>query len=204
MTRLRLVGVVTVAIASLTSVSAHVVRGLSFPTLAVAFVSSPSATEDTPIKISWGSEDTGMRVACFYTANTSPPSADPLWPRITAIGFELPGTPSGFSLMAPLNGEWELLEGANAVLPGRGGVTVDVALVARVAPGTLPGIPPGQQAARGNGTRFCVSGPFPEGMTIEQIINGVLVRIQQPQGQGLATDIGLWDNPLRTVPMYPQ
>jgi hypothetical protein len=204
MTRLTLVAVVAVAIGSLTSVSAHVVRGLTFPTLAVAFVSSPSAAEDAPIKVLWGSEDTGVRVACFYTANTSPRSADPLWPRITAIGFELPGALSGFSLMAPLNGEWELLEGANAVLPGRGGVMVDFALVARVTPGTPPGIPPGQQAARGSGTRFCVSGPFPEGMTIEQIINGVLVRIQQPQAQGLATDVGIWDNPLRTIPLYPQ
>ena len=204
MTRLMLVAVVAVAISSLASVSAHVIRGLTFPALAVAFVSSPSAAEDAPIDIGWGAEDTGLRVACFNAANTSPKSADPLWPRITAIGFELPGTLSGFSLMAPLNGEWELMEGANAVLPGRGGVVVDFALVARVTPGTPPGIPPGQQAVRGNGTRFCVSGPFPEAMTIEQIINGVVVRIQQPQGQGLATDIGIWDNALRIVPLYPQ
>ena len=204
MTRLALVVAVAVAVGSLASVSAHVVRGLTFPTLAIAFVSSPSAAEDAPIDVGWGAEDTGLRVACFNAANTSPTSADPLWPRITALGFELPGTLSGFSLVEPLSGEWELMEGANAVLPGRGGVVVDFALVARVAPGTPPGIPPGQQAVRGNGTRFCVSGTFPEAMTIEQIINGVVVRIQQPQGQGLATDIGIWDNALRIVPLYPQ
>jgi hypothetical protein len=88
-------------------------------------------------------------------------------------------------------------------------VTADFALVARptgagAVPGALPGIPPGQQAARGSGTRFCISGPFPEGLTIEQIINGVLVRVEQPHPQGTATDIGIWDNPLRIVPLYPQ
>ena len=197
------------AIGSLATLSAHIVRGLSYPTLAVAFVSSPSATEDAPIKVMWGTQDTGLRVACFNTANTSPPSADPQWPRVTAIGFELPGSLSGFSLMAPINGGWEVVENAGAVLPGKGGVTADFALVARSAaagsaPGTLPGIPPGQQAVRGSGTRFCLSGPFPEGLTIEQIINGVLVRLEQPQPQGLATEIGIWDNPARIVPLYPQ
>ena len=197
---------------SIASVSAHVVRGLTYPTLAHAFVSSPSATQDLPISVMWGLEDTGLRVACFYTANTSPRSADSRWPRITAVGFELPGLLSGFSLMEPLNEEWELVEGANAVLPSHGPVTVDFAIVARVNPvGFSPGrpsdplgIPPGQQAARGSGTRFCVSGPFPEGMTIEQMINGVVVRFHQVQPHGLATDIGIWDNPLRTVPLYPQ
>ncbi|HUE84573.1 MAG TPA: hypothetical protein VMO26_00700 [Vicinamibacterales bacterium] len=199
------------AIASLATVSAHIVRGLTYPTLALAFVSSPSANLDAPIKVMWESEDTGLRVACFYTANTSPPSADPQWPRITAVGFELPDKRAGFSLMEPLNGEWELVEGANAVLPGHGAVTVDFAIIARVNPvGFSPGrprdplgIPPGQATGRGNGTRFCVSGPFPDGMTIEQMINGVVVRFHQVQPQGLASDIGIWDSPLRTVPLYP-
>ena len=204
MNRITIVLLAALAFGSLATVSAHVVRGLTFPTLAVAFVSSPSATEDAPIKVLWGAADTGLRVACFNTANTSPLSADPQWPRITAIGFELPGALSGFSLMAPLNGGWELVEGANAILPGRGGVMVDFALVATENTGTLPGIPPGQSAVRGAGTRFCVSGPFPEGLTIEQMINGVLVRVQQPLPQGLATEIGLWDSPLRIVPLYPQ
>jgi hypothetical protein len=209
MSRPNILLIATLVAGSLASLSAHVVRGIAFPTLAVAFVSSPSATEDATIKIMWGPQDTGLRVACFNTANTSPPSADPQWPRITAIGFELPGMLSGFSLMAPLDGAWELIEGANAVLSGRGGVTADFALVARptgagAVPGALPGIPPGQQAARGSGTRFCISGPFPEGLTIEQIINGVLVRVEQPHPQGTATDIGIWDNPLRIVPLYPQ
>lgn len=204
MSRFTIALVAAFAFGSLATLSAHIVRGISFPTLAVGFVSSPSATEDAPIKVLWGPTDTGLRVACFYTANTSPRSADPQWPRITAIGFELPGAVSGFSLMAPLDGGWELVEGAAAVLPGRGGVLADFALVAKESTGTLPGIPPAQQAARGSGTRFCVSGPFPEGLTIEQIINGVLVRIQQPQPTGLATDIALWDSPLRIVPLFPQ
>lgn len=202
--RATLVLLAAVAVGSLVSVSAHVIRGVTFPSLAVAFVSSPSASLDAPIKLTWGSHDTGISVACFYTANTSPPSADPQWPRITAVGFELPERRSGFALMEPLNGEWELVEGANAVLSGRGAVTVDFALVTRVETGNPLGITPGQAAARGNGTRFCVSGPFPDGMTIEQMINGVVVRFHQAQPQGLATDLGIWDSPLRLVPLYPQ
>jgi len=209
--RATLVLLAAVAVGSLVSVSAHVIRGVTFPSLAVAFVSSPTATQDAPIKVTWGAHDTGISVACFYTANTSPASADPQWPRITAVGLELPDRRSGFALMEPLNGEWELVEGANAVLSGRGAATVDVAIVARVNPaGFSPGsreplgIPPGQTAARGNGTRFCVSGPFPDGMTIEQMINGVVVRFHQVQPQGLAVDLGIWDSPLRLVPLYPQ
>jgi hypothetical protein len=54
-------------------VSAHVVRGVVNPTLATAFVSSPSGASDAPIKIAWGTPDTGLRVVCFYAAKTSTP-----------------------------------------------------------------------------------------------------------------------------------
>ena len=173
-------------VASLSAVSAHVVRGLGYPTLATAFVSSPSATQDAPVKLAWGTVDNGLRVVCFATANTSTPRLDePEWPRITAVGFELPGSPRGFTLVAPREG-WELIEGIHAQLQGQG-VEVDFALVAdRRGHRTRrePGIPPGQDAVRGRGTQFCVSGPFPDTLpnradpaspvptTIEQLING--------------------------------
>ena len=60
-------------VASLSALSAHVVKGLSSPALATAFVSSPSAGTDAPLRVQWGSSDTRLRVACFFAANTSLP-----------------------------------------------------------------------------------------------------------------------------------
>jgi hypothetical protein len=209
---LGLVLIAALVAGSVTSVTAHIIRGLSFPAFATAFVSSPSAALDAPVPITWAGHDTGLRVACFYVANTSPPlpgTGD--WPRITAVGFELPGLRSGFSLNTPLDGDWELLQQQPAELNGVP-LTLDFVLVARANPtGRTPGrpdspagIPPGQQAARGNGVRFCVSGPFPDGLNIEQIINGVVVRFHQVEPRGIVTDLGVWDSPQRTFPQYPQ
>src|SRR6476469_7756217 len=79
-----------IGLASLTTVSAHIVKGLDSPDFATAFVSSPTAPLDPLIKIGWGDPvkgDTGLRVACFYVANTSRPRPhDPRWPRVTAVG----------------------------------------------------------------------------------------------------------------------
>ena len=218
--RIALLGAIVAS--SLAALSAHVVKGVAFPSLATAFVSSPSATLDAPVKIGWGAVDTGLRVACFYVANTSPPRLDePGWPRITTVGFELPGAPVGFTLMEPREG-WDLVEGRRAAVPGHEAVTLDLALVARAEreerfrkePGDLPGIPPGQAGTRGSGTRFCVSGPFPDSLpsttdpevliptTIEQLINGVIVRFHRIQRYGPSIDVGVWDNAARTIPLY--
>jgi hypothetical protein len=208
----------SICLASLTSVSAHVVRGLVSPGLATAFVSSPSAGTDAPVRVAWGTQDTGLRVACFYVANTSAPRPDRTeWPRVTAVGFELPGTLSGFSLVAPLDGDWELVEDTQAFLPGHGAVTLDFALVAHEnsrrgkhgRPDEPRGIPPGQLAARGNGTRFCVSGPFPDQLvvgqatSIEQILNGVVVGFHGVDGNRHGIDVGVWDNAARIIPLFP-
>ena len=159
-----------------------------------------------------------MRVACFNVANTSLPRSDrPEWPRVTAVGFELPGRPAGFSIVAPLDGGWELVEDTQAFLPGHGAVTLDVALVARPnpkrrragRPDDPAGIPPGQRAERGSGTRFCVSGPFSDEFvlgqetTIEQIINGVVVGFQGVDGNRHGTDVGVWENAARIIPLFP-
>jgi hypothetical protein len=212
-------------IASIAGLSAHVVVGRSNPTLARAFVSSPSGGQDLPIKVMWGTQDTGLRIVCFNVANTSQPrNGDPDWPRITAVGFELPGLISGFSLLTPLDGDWRLVEGATAAISDDETVVLDVALEAGVnpvglsqqGPNHLLGIPPGQPQARGAGTRFCVSGRFPDTLpdpadpskvvptTIEQILNGVVVGFHGVHPGGPSTDVGLWENPLRSVPLYPE
>ena len=54
-------------VGSLATLSAHVVRGLTYPSFATAFVSSPSAGTDSPIPVAWGSQATGLRVICFST-----------------------------------------------------------------------------------------------------------------------------------------
>ena len=108
---------------SLATLSAHVVRGLTYPSFATAFVSSPSAGTDSPIPVAWGNQATGLRVICFNLANTSPALAGQAdWPRVTGAGFELPGTPSGFALVTPLDGRWELVEGAGLNVAGHGAV----------------------------------------------------------------------------------
>ena len=211
-------------VASIAGVSAHTVRGVNFPTAAVAFASSPTGDSDIPIKIAWGGVDTGLRVVCFSTANTSPQRADDNdWPRVTAVGLELPNTPAGFSLLEPLGAEWELVEGIQATIPNRATVTLDVAIVAKVNPAGLAqqgpnlplGIPPGQARVRGNGTRFCISGPFPDllpkldapgetvATTVELLLNGVVVGFHRVEHAGPSIDVGVWDNALRRIPLYP-
>ena len=172
-----------------------------------------------------GSQDTGLRVVCFNAANTSLPRADDAdWPRVTAVGFELPGRPSGFALVEPLDEKWELVEGIRVAISGRGTVAVDFAIVARPdlagwvrkGPRDPRGIPPGQPASRGSGTRFCVSGPFPDTLpnlsdpsqtvptTIEGIVNGVVLNFQGVEPHGHSRELGLWDNPQRVVPLDPE
>lgn len=185
-------------VSSMPAVSAHVVRGILFPTQATAFVSSPSAAEDLPIPVKWGTDDAGLRVVCFNVANTATALAsNPGYPQLTAVGFELPGVRAGFSLITPSPEGWQVVSNAPASLLGRGSVTLDVVLLAR---GT--GLPPGQPATRGSGTRFCLAGPFPDGLSIEQVLNGVVVGFQR-EANGPIVDIGIWDSPQRVVPLFP-
>lgn len=229
-TRLHVATFAAILIATAATVSAHVVRGLISPTGATAFASSLTSGTDAPVPLRWSSGsvvvDTGLRAACFNVANTSTPRVDrPGWPRVTSVGFELPGSQSGFSLVAPLDDEWQIVEGTRAFLPGHGLVTLDFAIVARprhaLAWPPLPvdprGIPPGQPGVRGSGTRFCVTGPFPDTLpnlatedpldtvitSIEGLLNGVVVGFHGVDGNPFGLDVGLWDNPLRVVPLYP-
>jgi hypothetical protein len=197
---------------SIIAASAHTVRGLIDPSV-TAFVGSPTAGTDQPVPIAWGTApnrfDSGLSVACFYVAHTSVrPGAD--WPRLTAVGFELPGERSGFTLLSPLGEGWEVVENIDVATP-RGALTVDFALVAPVNPvgrstignpHRLLGLPPNQPIGRGNGTAFCVAGPFPAELSIEQIIDGVVVRFHGVQPNGPSTEVGLWDSPMRTVRLH--
>ena len=235
MRRFGMVLVCALFLVSLATVSAHLVKGLGSPGLTSAFVSSPTGTSDALIKVSWGTSntgETGLRVMCFFVANTSPPRLDrERWPRVTGVGFELPDSPSGFALISPLDGGWELVEDTEASLPGHGSVSLDFAIVARVNPTgvaaglpyDLGGIPPGQPSGvRGVGTRFCVSGPFPDLLpnlatpdpedtvpaTIENLLNGVVVSFDGVAGNPMGIDAGVWFPPPsgtepRAIPLYP-
>lgn len=223
--------VIALVVASAASLSAHVVKGLVSPDGATAFVSSPTLATDAPVAVKWTTPttvtDTGLRVACFYAANTSSPRFDhPDRPRLTSIGFELPESPSGFALLSASDGgDWEIVEDVQARLPGHGPVTLDFAIVARAtgAPQWLPqagytrGIPPGQAGVRGSGTQFCVSGPFPDTLpdlttpdpddvaatTIENLLNGVVVAFSGVYGNAGGRDVGVWESRLRAIPLYP-
>ena len=229
-TRVRVAALSAILIASAATLSAHVVRGLISPTVATAFVSSPTSGTDVPIPLKWTAgtsvADTGLRVACFNVANTSAPRFDrPDWPRVTSVGFELPGSLSDFSLVAPTDGTWEIVEGKRAFLPNHSPVTLDFAIVARTDAASWwtrhrvepRGLPPGQPGVRGAGTRFCVSGPFPDQLpnratddpldtvvtTIEAVIDGAVVAFHGVYGNPGGFDVGVWDNPMRLIPLYP-
>jgi len=218
--RIALAVCASLLLVSLAVVSAHPVRGLRLPGSIGAFVSSPTPANDAPIPIRWGAEETGLRVICFNVANTSLSNPDRTgFPRVTGVGVELPGNPSGFALLAPLDGDWELVEGSSASLPDHGSVDLDFAIVANVNPtGRTPGrpddprgIPPEQKPERGKGVRFCVSGPFPSTLpvvgdtTIEKLLNGVVVEFDGVEGERRSTDAGVWHPTAgvpRAIPLY--
>ena len=219
--RYRIVLLSALVTASLTVISAHSVRSVTSSPVK-AFVSSPTSANDAPVPIQWVNPsstpptayDTGLRVVCFFVAN--PSQADPArpeWPRITSVGFELPGAPSGFALVDPVGGEWQLRENVPATLSGQD-ITLDFTIVAGVNPtGRTPGtpenplgIPPGQpDMTRRAGTQFCVSGPFPPQLTrIEDVLNGVVVGFHGVDGNHQGVDAGVWSvqGALRPIPLY--
>jgi hypothetical protein len=123
------------------------------------------------------------------------------------VGFELPGTRSGFALLAPLSGDWEIEHDVEASV-GPHSVVLDFAIVARPnprdratgAPKEPRGIPPGQEPVRaGASTRFCVSGPFPDALPgfappvlVEQLLNAVVVGFHGVDGTRRGIDAGVW------------
>ena len=103
-------------------VSAHTVKGLQSELLATAFVSSPLGGNATRRFRSAGAWATQRWIqGCEWPASTwrthRRSAVDrPEWPRVTGVGFELPGAPSGFALVEPLDGNWELHPGRTRVV----------------------------------------------------------------------------------------
>lgn len=162
--------------------SAHRVVGTNHPTLATALVQSPTASPvDLPIPIF----TTGLSVICFKVTNTSPVDT-----RITAVGLELPGTVSGFALVAPVASNLTLYEDVDHV-DGYPDVRLDfVIATGHNFTGGVPrlGIPPGVPPLT-----FCVSGPFNQATPIETILNGVFVRFDGGAAFPGAADVGVWE-----------
>jgi hypothetical protein len=170
------IGVTTVSVIDL---SAHRVLGRSYPSQATALVQSPTASpRDLPVPF----YNTGLSVVCIKVTNTSPADT-----RITALGLELPGAPSGFSLVWPVNTGLRLQERVTTI-PGFPGVTLDLLLrtEARAAGGPPTGLAPGAPPAL-----ICLSGPFDPAVPIETMLNGVFVKFEHASGIG--GDIGTWE-----------
>jgi len=163
---------------------AHTYLGLEYGTALVsARVQSPnSQVTDLPVPIA----GTDLSIVCFRVRNTSPFDS-----RITAIGFELPGDAAGFSLVSPTDGEFRLIEEVTHI-PGLPDVTLDFALVTgRTFAGGRPnaGLPPSSTL-----TTFCVSGPFPQDLAIERLLDRGVLRVQRVGADGELGDIAIWEN----------
>lgn len=163
------------------SAEAHNIKGINYPTLATARVTSPTASTDVPVRI----YDTGVSVACFNIRNTSPNDA-----VITAIGIDLPGNYSDFSLVLPANSIFGVDSNVDLIpfYPER---TLDFAFLTGPrfnSDGGKAGLYPSAQF-----TTMCVSGIFPSGMSIENMLDHVFVRFTRV-GDGSLDDIGIWEN----------
>jgi hypothetical protein len=178
----RVTVVLLVLVISCATASGHNVKGLDYPTLATARITSPTSAVDMPVAI----YDTGVSVACFKVRNTSPYDA-----VISAIGIELPGDYGDFSLVLPTDSTFHL---GNSVtlspyFPER---TLDFAFLTGPrfnSNGGKGGLTPSTQF-----TTMCASGQFPSGMTIEEMLNYVFVRFSRVGPKGTLDDIGIWEN----------
>ena len=174
----------------------HTIRGMSNPTLATARLSSPTTAIDSPIQI----PGTNLSIVCFKVQNTSLFDA-----RISSIGFDFPGDFSGFELVNPTSVDASnpsayvsvqsylnySIENQAGPLPGFSCANLDFALQTgkNFKKGNLDlGLAPSTTT-----TTFCVKGPFPRGLTIEEILNYVFVRFQKVGPDGEESDVGIWE-----------
>jgi hypothetical protein len=162
---------------------AHTYIGWLDPVNARARVQSPNANvADFPVPI----PDTNLSVVCFKVRNTSPFDS-----RITAIGFDVPGSETGYSLIAPADSGFQLIEQV-ANVPELHDTVLDFALVTgRTFGGGQPGAGLAPSATL---TTFCVSGPFPRDLPIERLIDTGVLRMQRVGADGEAGDILVWEN----------
>lgn len=165
------------------AVYAHNYVGLEHGALVRARVQSANAaTTDLPTPI----EGTNLSVVCFRVRNTGPFDS-----RITAIGLELPGEATGYTLVSPTDSDFTLIEQVTHV-PGLPDVTLDFALVTgRTFGGGRPhaGLPPSATP-----TTFCVSGPFQRDVPIERLLDRGVLRAQRVGADGELGDVAVWEN----------
>jgi hypothetical protein len=160
----------------------HTVKGIDYPTLATARVTSPTTSQDLPVPI----YNTGVSVACFKIRNTSPYEA-----VITAVGLELPGDNGDFNLVLPASSIFHV-DSSVSMKPYFDGRVLDFAFLTGPrfnSDGGALGLPPSAQF-----TDMCVSGQFPPGMTIETMLNYVYVRFTNVGPDRDLRDIGIWEN----------
>jgi len=167
---------------SCANVSAHNIKGVNYPTLATARITSPTAAVDLPVPV----YNTGVSVACFKVRNTSPYNA-----VITAFGIDLPGDYDDFNLVLPSDSTFRVYSHADLIpfYPER---TLDFAFLTGPrfnSDGGRKGLAPSVEF-----TTFCASGQFPPGMTIETMLNYAFVRFTRVGPDANLDDIGIWEN----------
>ena len=164
------------------SIKAHNIKGINYPTQATARITSPNATVvDFPVPIF----DTGLSVACFKVRNTSPSGA-----IITAVGLDLPGTYDDFNLVAPTNSIFHVQSQVD-FRPFYSNRELDFAFLTgpRFNSSGRDGLEPSTQFMT-----MCVSGSFPAGLSIENMLNYVFVRFTNVGSIPGQQDIGIWEN----------
>ena len=168
---------------SCATASGHNVKGIEYPTLASARITSPTSAVDIPEPI----YDTGISVACFKVRNNSPHNA-----VIKAIGFDFPGDYGDFNLVLPDDSTFHV-DSQVDLIPFYPDRTLDLAFLTGPrfnSHGGKGGLLPSTTQF----TTFCASGRFPAGMTIEGMLNYVFVRFTNVGPDGNLDDIGIWEN----------
>ncbi len=165
------------------SVSAHNYFGLEHPALVRARVQSPNAsTADFPLPI----PGTDLSVVCFRIRNSGEFDS-----RITAMGVDVPGDRTGYTLISPTNTTFHLVEQVAGV-PALRGVVLDFALLTgRTFGGGHPdaGLPPSSELVT-----VCISGPFPRDVPIERLLDQGVLRLQRVGVDGELSDVAVWEN----------
>ena len=189
---------VALSLALVIAVHGHTIRGMKNPTQATARLSSPNPAPvvDLPIQI----PGTKLSIVSFKVQNTSAFGAS-----ITAVGFDFPGEFSGFELVDPASvdpnnpaGHVTLqsylnftIQNETGPVPGFECATLDFALVTRT--NFKKGRPEAGLAPSNTTTTFCVKGPFPKGLSIEEILNYSFVRFEKVGPDGVESDVGIWE-----------
>ena len=185
---LRKITAITLILLSSSVVSfAHTIRGVNYPTFAVARLSSPTSSVDRPQPL--GGD---LALACFNVQNRSPFDA-----TITAVGLDLPGDRTGFALVSPVGTGFQL-ENEVGQIPGFPLLTLDFALLTGRT--FASGNPHDGLAPSLSATQVCISGPFPRDpadesvfMPIEMLLNYSFVRFKNVGPAGEFSDVGVWE-----------